>query len=66
MPIDDYLTAAEAAKKLKVHPETIKRLCRQGELPADKLGNTWLIKEDTLSVFAGTYRSSVGRPKRLL
>ncbi|MCL2474989.1 MAG: helix-turn-helix domain-containing protein [Chloroflexi bacterium] len=38
-----------------MHPETIKRLCRNGELPAAKFGNAWLILRKDLDEFARTY-----------
>jgi excisionase family DNA binding protein len=65
-PWDDYLTALEAGRRLKIHPETVKRLCRQGDLPAVKLHNTWLIKKDILENFAGTYIPRRGAPRRLI
>jgi excisionase family DNA binding protein len=64
--LDNYFTVLEASRRLKVHPETVKRLCRQGDLPADKLHNTWLINKDTLDNFAGTYNPSRGARKRLI
>jgi len=64
--LDGYVTANEAADRLKVHLETVKRLCRQGDLPAVKLHNTWIITRDSLDVFAGTYDSRRGRKRRLL
>ncbi len=64
--LDDYFNAIEASRRLKVHPETVKRLCRQGDLPATKLHNTWLISKDTLDNFAGTYNSQRGARKRLI
>ena len=66
MSLSDYATANEAARALHVHPETVKRLCRQGDLPADKLHNTWLIRKDVLEVFAGTYDGRRGAKRRLL
>ena len=66
MPLENYLTANEAARRLRVHPETVKRLCRQGDLPAEKLGNSWLINLDVLEVFAGTYDPRPGAKRRLL
>ena len=67
MPVwDHYLTAIEASRRLKVHPETVKRLCRQGDLPAQKIHNMWLIDKDTLDNFAGTYNPSRGARKRLM
>ncbi len=66
MTLDQYLTTIDAARRLGVHPETVKRLCRQGDIPASKLRNTWLIHEDALEVFASTYDPSRGRPRKLL
>ena len=66
MTIDDYVPAIEAAHRLRVHPETVKRLCRQGDLPARKLHNTWLIRADDLDVFSSTYDPRPGAKRRLL
>jgi excisionase family DNA binding protein len=67
MPVwDNYLTVIEASRCLKVHPETVKRLCRQGDLPATKFHNTWLINRDILDNFAGTYNRRVGARKMLM
>jgi excisionase family DNA binding protein len=63
---EDYLTVIEAGKRLKVHPETVKLLCRQGDLPAVKIRNTWLIKSDILNNFAGTYSPRRGARKKLI
>ena len=65
-PWDNYFTALEAGRRLKIHPETVKRLCRQGDLPAVKIHNTWLINRDILENFAGTYSSSRGARRRLI
>ena len=64
--LEDYYNAIEAAHRLKIHPETVKRLCRQGDLPAIKLHNTWLIKRDILDNFAATYVPRRGARRRLL
>jgi len=67
MPVwDNYLNVIEASRHLKVHPETVKRLCRQGDLPAVKIHNTWLINRDTLDNFAGTYDPRRGARRKLL
>ena len=65
-PWDNYFTALEAGHRLKIHPETVKRLCRQGDLPAVKIHNTWLINRDILENFAGTYIPSRGARRRLI
>ncbi len=64
--LDNYFNVIEAGHRLKVHPETVKRLCRQGDLPAIKIHNTWLISRDTLDNFAGTYVPKRGARKRLI
>lgn len=67
MPVwDSYLNVIEAGRRLKVHPETVKRLCRQGDLPATKIHNTWLINRDILDNFAGTYNPRSGARKKLI
>ena len=65
-PWDNYLNILEAGHRLKIHPETVKRLCRQGDLPAVKIHNTWLINKDILDNFAGTYNPRRGARKRLV
>ena len=61
--LESYRTVGQAARRLRVHPETVKRLCRDGSLPAQKFHNTWLIHRDALEVFAMTYDPRRG-PKR--
>jgi len=64
--LDNYVNVIESGRRLKVHPETVKRLCRQGDLPAIKIHNTWLINKDVLDNFAGTYNPKRGAKKRLI
>jgi excisionase family DNA binding protein len=64
--LDSYYNVIEASRRLRIHPETVKRLCRQGDLPAVKLHNTWLIKRDILDNFAATYVPKRGARRRLL
>ena len=66
MVLDSYFNVMEAGRRLKVHPETVKRLCRQGDLPAVKVHNTWLIDKDILENFAGTYIPKRGARRRLI
>ena len=63
MPVlNDYLTVVEAAEALAVHPGTVKRLCREGKLPAEKVHNTWLIMADVVHSFGERYQGRRGRP----
>ena len=61
---DDVVSASDAAVRLGVHPETVKRLCRQGALPASKFGRSWLIRRTDLERFAESYRGAPGRPRK--
>ncbi len=63
---ENYIDVAEAAKILKVHPETVKRLIRDGKLPATKFGNKWVIERERLQMFASSYTGRPGRIRRLL
>ncbi|MFC1933263.1 helix-turn-helix domain-containing protein [Chloroflexota bacterium] len=66
MPVlNGYLNIIEAAEVLAVHPGTVKRLCREGRLPAEKIHNTWLIHRDILYDFAEHYDGVRGRPMKL-
>ncbi len=63
MPIlDNYLNIVEAAEILCVHPGTVKRLCREGKLVAQKVHNAWLIHNDELHAFGRDYKGRRGRP----
>jgi len=34
-------TVDEVAKALKLHPYTVRRLCREGKIPCFKFGGQW-------------------------
>jgi excisionase family DNA binding protein len=42
------LTVPEVADYLRVHPSTIYRLLRRGELPAFKVGSEWRFNAESL------------------
>ena len=53
MPVlNGYLNIVEAARILDVHPGTVKRLCRERRLTAEKVNNAWLIHDDIVRNFA--------------
>ncbi len=44
------MTIKEAAELLKMHPTTVYRLARRGQVPAIRIGISWrFIKEDLLA-----------------
>lgn len=62
----EYLDATQAAERLRIHPESVKRLIRQGQLPGRKFGNKWFITRTELDQFASWYWPRPGRPRKLL
>jgi hypothetical protein len=54
-PFAQYKDVCFAAKRLSIHPESVKRLIRLGKLPARKFANKWFIHEDILEQFAEHY-----------
>ena len=56
----------EVADRLHIHPESVRRLIRQGKLPAIKFGNKWLVEKSSLEQFAGHYDPRPGNKATLL
>lgn len=57
---EKYADILEVSVRLSIHPESARRLVRQGRIPgAFKFGNKWLLERDKLEQFALTYD---GRP----
>ncbi|MBN1484860.1 MAG: helix-turn-helix domain-containing protein [Chloroflexia bacterium] len=65
-PFEEYVDVHYAAKRLHIHPESVKRLIRAGKLPARKFANKWFVRTDILEQFATTYVPRRGRKKTLL
>ena len=64
--LENYIDVIEASKILDVHPETVKRLIREGKLTATKFGNKWIMERERLQMFANTYDRRRGRTRKLL
>ncbi|MBM4467737.1 MAG: helix-turn-helix domain-containing protein, partial [Chloroflexi bacterium] len=54
-----------AGSRLCIHPDSVRRLIRQGKIPAFKFANKWLIRRDELEQFARGYYSRPGRKATL-
>jgi excisionase family DNA binding protein len=63
--LDDYVTVAEAAERLGIHPESVRRLIRTQQLPAKKFVTSWLIERDVLEQFAQGYHRRPGNKAML-
>jgi excisionase family DNA binding protein len=44
----EMLTAREAARLLRLKPETLAMKARNGDIPSVKIGRTWLFRKDTI------------------
>ena len=57
----DHLSVEDVARRLGLHPAHVRRLVRGGELPGEKVGGRWLVREDVLSS-RKRLQPSAGRP----
>ena len=57
---EDYLDIIEASRVLSVHPNTVRRLIQQGQLPATQFAGKYLIERAKLEIFRTIYDSRPG------
>jgi excisionase family DNA binding protein len=55
------LTSNEAAQLLKIHPKTLQRMARKGQIPAHRIGDLWRFRASELDTW---FRSRVVEPNR--
>jgi excisionase family DNA binding protein len=49
---DELLTVEQAAERLQMHPDTVRRLLREGQLPGRKFGpRQWRISAAALRAY---------------
>lgn len=48
----DYVSTTQAAKRLEVSQTRVTIFIREGRLPAEKVGNVWMIHKDDLEAFS--------------
>jgi hypothetical protein len=65
-PFAQFEDVCFAARRLRIHPESVKRLIRAGHLPARKFANKWFVRRDILEQFAGRYLPRPGNRRKLL
>ena len=46
-----FYTAEEVAKVLRLHPYTVRRLCREKKVPAFKFGGQWRFSKDEIDTW---------------
>jgi excisionase family DNA binding protein len=63
--LEEYADVYDVSKRLRIHPESVRRLIRQGKLPAIKFGNKWLVNKNTLEQYASRYDPRPGNKATL-
>jgi len=64
--LSNYINTREAAKRLGIHEESLRRIIRIGTLPAEKVGGQWYIDKDQLNIFAAIYNTKSGKRKKMI
>jgi len=64
--LSNFVNIREAAKRLGIHEESLRRIIRIGTLTAEKIGGQWYIDRDQLNIFASTYDTKSGKRNKML
>jgi len=48
----EFYTVDEVAKVLRLHPYTVRRLCREKRVPAFKFGGQWRFRRDQIDAWS--------------
>ncbi|MCL1876044.1 MAG: helix-turn-helix domain-containing protein [Synergistaceae bacterium] len=63
MDDSEYVTSAEAAILINKSQSQMQFLCRTGRIDAVKVGNTWLIKRDSILNYSPGHKKFTIHPK---
>ncbi|MFA5361784.1 MAG: helix-turn-helix domain-containing protein [Candidatus Omnitrophota bacterium] len=55
--------AEEIAEYLRLHPYTIRRLAREGKIPAFRAGGRWRFRKDDIDQWSKSYPFAHGNKK---
>lgn len=57
----EFYTVDEVAKVLRLHPYTVRRLCREKRVPAFKFGGQWRFRRDEIDAWSkGEHKKANG------
>ena len=59
--MEETHTVEEVAKALKLHPYTIRRLCREEKIPAFKFGGQWRFRKDEIDKWSRNGRPAAAK-----
>lgn len=57
----EFCSTAEVARLLRIHQVSAARVIREGQLPALKVGKTWVVSKEDLEALAENYNNRRGR-----
>ena len=66
LELDNYVNIHEAAKRLGIHEESLRRIIRIGTLPAEKIGGQWFISKEQLAIFSNVYDHKTGKRRHII
>jgi len=52
--MDKLLTSVAVGEALGIHPKTVERMCRRGELPGRKIGRKWFFHPNMIDSLFST------------
>ncbi|MDJ0534465.1 MAG: DNA cytosine methyltransferase [Xenococcaceae cyanobacterium MO_207.B15] len=47
-----HISIKDASVQLKISEQRVRTLCRQGKITAEKIGNTWIVDQESLNKYA--------------
>ena len=62
--LNDYVTAKKAAEILGFHPETVRRLVRDGVLVGQKWGKEWLVLKKSVEDYVKQFGDNKHNSRR--
>ena len=62
-PFDGWSDLVEAARELGIHPQSLRRLIKQGRVPAAMFGGKYMIAREQLEMFKTNYDRRPGRKR---
>lgn len=64
-PVEPIWNSDEAARYLRIHPRTLTRMARRGEIPSIQIGRLWRFRRIDLDEWLTCKVNSVSYPCRL-
>jgi len=60
----EFYTAEEVAEVLRLHPYTVRRLCREKKVPAFKFGGQWRFNKNVIDMKSKSRKSWQDKEKK--